>query len=252
MYMMDCPDCGKEISTRAKICPNCGCVITKKIVEEYEKKFKETTKYYQNARKIEKEWKEFGHSGRTLKIKNLSLTQDEIKELFEKNEYQKCLEACYKYIAMDPVNNADGYYYACLCFGKLEDYNKELKFGNLYEFMKLSDYEGVEDKTIVDARFYGINNLEEIISFANKYNVSIELACLNYGLDYDRICIVKLLIAKNYYAINDSIKADALVDQDSSSIACKTLKENVLNPNSYQYMNYDMSKAFVQKLERKK
>ena len=37
MYMMDCPDCGKEISTRAQTCPNCGCVITKKMVEEYEK-----------------------------------------------------------------------------------------------------------------------------------------------------------------------------------------------------------------------
>ena len=85
MYMMDCPDCGKEISTRAQTCPNCGCVITKKMVEEYEKNFKETTKYYQNARKIEKEWKEFGHSGRTLKIKNLSLTQYEIKELFNQN-----------------------------------------------------------------------------------------------------------------------------------------------------------------------
>ena len=85
MYMMECPDCGKEISTRAKICQNCGCEITKKMIEEYEKNFRETTKYHKKVRDIEKEWEEFGHSGRTLKIKNLSLSQDEIEELFHQN-----------------------------------------------------------------------------------------------------------------------------------------------------------------------
>ena len=27
MAMINCPECGKEISSRAKTCPNCGCPI---------------------------------------------------------------------------------------------------------------------------------------------------------------------------------------------------------------------------------
>lgn len=28
MAMINCPECGKEISDKATVCPNCGCPIT--------------------------------------------------------------------------------------------------------------------------------------------------------------------------------------------------------------------------------
>lgn len=29
MAMKTCPDCGRQVSTRAESCPNCGCVLKK-------------------------------------------------------------------------------------------------------------------------------------------------------------------------------------------------------------------------------
>lgn len=32
MALITCPECGKEISDKAGICPNCGCPITNNLV----------------------------------------------------------------------------------------------------------------------------------------------------------------------------------------------------------------------------
>lgn len=55
MHLMDCPDCGKEISTSAKLCPNCGCKITQEMVTRYERDFKRAIRNMQEKEKREGE-----------------------------------------------------------------------------------------------------------------------------------------------------------------------------------------------------
>lgn len=44
MALIKCADCGKEVSDRAKTCPNCGCPIECSIVEFSDKQVKSTKK----------------------------------------------------------------------------------------------------------------------------------------------------------------------------------------------------------------
>lgn len=34
MALINCPECGKEVSDKAKTCPNCGIAITKEPIEQ--------------------------------------------------------------------------------------------------------------------------------------------------------------------------------------------------------------------------
>ena len=91
MNLMDCPDCGKEISTKAKSCPNCGCVITKKMIEDYESKFRNSIRRMKRKENEYEKWEKLGHSGLTLKIKDISLSQEEIKVLLKNKVLSKNL-----------------------------------------------------------------------------------------------------------------------------------------------------------------
>ena len=84
MGLMECPDCGKIISSKMQSCPKCGCKITNKIAEKGVRKFNRQTKYANYTEKDKKQWESYGHTGRTYEIRDASLSQDEIKILFKK------------------------------------------------------------------------------------------------------------------------------------------------------------------------
>ena len=52
------------------------------------------------------------------------------------------------------------------------------------------------------------NLLENIFDFYSNTEDNFEIACLQYGLDVYQINILKLLIAKNYYLLNDFENGD--------------------------------------------
>ena len=37
MALFTCPECGKQVSDKAEMCPNCGCPISKQTIQEESK-----------------------------------------------------------------------------------------------------------------------------------------------------------------------------------------------------------------------
>lgn len=61
MALIKCKECGKEISDKAKTCPNCGCPIFKEVVKKIKKKKWEELTYEEKMkissyRKLQKNW----------------------------------------------------------------------------------------------------------------------------------------------------------------------------------------------------
>ena len=61
MALIKCKECGKEVSDKAKTCPNCGCPIFKEVVKKIKKKKWEELTYEEKMkilsyRKLQKNW----------------------------------------------------------------------------------------------------------------------------------------------------------------------------------------------------
>ena len=182
-----------------------------------------------------------------------SVSLSEIQKLYSKCEYHRCLKKCLYYIALNPVDNKEGYYYAALCYDKLNKNKQFEEFLDCFNFLGLNNFNSIGEKINKDANFYGIYNIREIINFANNNHISIDLACLHYGLSVEQIEIVELIIAKNYYGIGDTLKGDYYVNKvEDNNVVINMFKEEISNPDTYKYVDYEESKSFINLLERKK
>lgn len=53
MSLINCKECGKEISDQAQVCPNCGCPIEQKRVEQVDNGFQKNNNFYQNQQQLQ-------------------------------------------------------------------------------------------------------------------------------------------------------------------------------------------------------
>ena len=178
---------------------------------------------------------------------------EEIKNLYEAKDYQKCLKKCLDFIVLDPENNKEGYYYAALCYWNLGDERQSTKYQECYKMLEKNDFGILGVKIDSDFNFYGINDIKRILEFSNTYNKSLDFACISYGLNESQIELVKLLIAKCYFAIGDDEKANFYINSLSSKdLLANTLIEEIKNPDTYKYTDYHEAKEYINILERKK
>ena len=175
-----------------------------------------------------------------------------VKDLYNKGKYKESLVYSLRLITMDPTNNVEGYLYASFNYAKLKMVYEAERFNEMYEFLTNNQKENGLKK---DFNFYGIKDLDKIMNLYQKHNISIDLACISYGYTAEDINIVKLLIAKYYYSIGDMENGDLYYEAATTSKyqneITKFLTKEVDSIRSYQNIDYEEAKSFINKLEKK-
>lgn len=199
--------------------------------------------------------------GRTKKIVICSSNKDEDKmtslskvgKLFKAKEYEKCLKECFNYIINNGQDNPLMYNYASCCYKKLGNEELSKDFFGIYYVLQCDNKNGEE--IYKDAEFYGLDNIKEIIDFANKYNISIELAGLNFNLSSVMINRINLFLSKYFYAIGDMENGDIYYEkgsEDDQNIVNRYLKDEINNIEAYKSIDYNDSCRYLKRLQLKK
>ena len=175
-----------------------------------------------------------------------------VKDLYNLGRYKESLVYSLRFITMDPTNNVEGYLYASFNYAKLKMVYEAERFNEMYEFLTNNQKENGLKK---DFNFYGIKDLDKIMNLYQKHNISIDLACISYGYTAEDINIVKLLIAKYYYSIGDmengNLYYEAATTSKYQNEITKFLTKEVDSIRSYQNIDYEEAKSFINKLEKK-
>ena len=177
---------------------------------------------------------------------------ERIIDLYNRGKYKESLVYSLRFITSDPINNVKGYLYASLNYAKLNQVYEAEKFKSLYELLTT---DSKKDALKKDFNFYGIKDIDKIVSLYQKHNISIDLACISNGYSAEDINIVKLLIAKYYYSIGDKETGDLYYNVAYNSKyqnnIVKFLIKEIDDIRSYQNIDYEEAKAFINKLEKK-
>ena len=95
MALITCPECGKEISDKAKVCPNCGAPTPSAIKKKENTKAAVWYNSWSKAKAEQEEQKRFENSefgqylaGVEEKIEEANKTNEEIQENIEKRNEQ--------------------------------------------------------------------------------------------------------------------------------------------------------------------
>ena len=200
--------------------------------------------------------------GRTKKIVVCSSNKEEDKgsslakvgKLFKAQDYQKCLSECFNYIINNGQDNPLMYNYASICYKKLGNDKLAKDFFGVYYVLQCDNKNGEE--IFKDAEFYGLDNIKEVIDFARKYNISIELAGLNFNLSNEMINRINLFLSKYFYAVGDMENGDIYYergnDEEDQNIVNRYLKDEINNLEAYKSIDYNDSYRYLKRLQLKK
>ena len=177
-----------------------------------------------------------------------------IKRLYGKYRYKECLTYCLRYICLDPINNYDGYYYASLVYQQLGKEKEAKRFQDMYSIL-ISNNKISDNQVLNDFIFYGIKDIDKILSLYQNHNISLDLACISYGYSAYQINIIKLLIAKYYYSIGDQEKGDlyfeAATDSNYQNEVVKVAIKELEDYKTYQFINFDEARKLINRIEKK-
>ena len=183
----------------------------------------------------------------------IDFDREDIIKLFDSRQNKECLSYCLKYIESYP-DDFEIYQILIECYNRLGNKEEAKKITLLGDIRStdLSSRLTMEE----EAKFYGINDIGKIIDFISKYNVPIEIAGLNFGLNDYQLEILAMLLSRYSYAINDVKQADYYLEcvsmDDQYPAVMKYLDSEINNPNSYIDIDYNDVKEQMQKLELKK
>lgn len=178
-----------------------------------------------------------------------------IKRLYSKYQYKECLTYCLRYICLDPINNYDGYYYASLVYQQLGNKTESKRFQDMYSILINNNSKISDNQVLNDFTFYGIKDIDKILSLYQNHNISLDLACISYGYSAYQINIIKLLIAKYYYSIGDQEKGDlyyeAATDSNYQNEVVKVAIKELEDYKTYQFINFDEARKLINRIEKK-
>ena len=178
-----------------------------------------------------------------------------IKRLYSKYQYRECLTYCLRYICLDPINNYDGYYYASLVYQQLGNKTEAKRFQDMYSILIDNNSKISDNQVLNDFTFYGIKDIDKILSLYQSHNISLDLACISYGYSAYQINIIKILIAKYYYSIGDQEKGDlyyeAATDSNYQNEVVRVAIKELEDYKSYQFINFDEARKLINRIEKK-
>jgi len=94
---------------------------------------------------------------------------------------------------------------------------------------------------------YGIENIDEIISYISETGEDVESACIQLGLNPEKRSLVKLIYAREYYISGDYAKGDELLRlvevADKTPYVLKLLDE--IRKNKHLYKNRSTGERLV-------